>query len=279
MSELAFQSKRHEHGSPAVPVSQRKVVLRDNRGAEQAGTLADNRSNGVVQKKTIVNLTTKNYGYDNNTKSAVAGHVAEAYLDPNDPKNGTAPGGSALAGPMEDLKSLGYQSMIKGHLLNGQLGGPGVEQNLFPITSQANSIHKTHVENHIKSYVSHGNPVFYVVEVTEAAYSSKSPDAKFTCEAYPWNPKKGAQPSAVDKAHPYLPPIDIESYPVKGTTGSGNAVGINVGTDFFGNKVKQSTYALTPLHFLNNQLAHGWGEVGSGMGQSGRDWSHINSVK
>lgn len=274
MGELTKQ-----RSSEGDSVSQRKgaSVLQDNRGLASSD-MRTKAIGQVIQGKTSVKLTSKNYAYDNNTKSSVVGSVAEAYLDPNDPKNGSAPGGGELEGPMEDLKHLGYKSMIKGHLLNGQMGGPGLAQNLFPITSQANSIHKNYVENHIKSYVSHGHPVFYVVEVTDANYSSQSPAAKFTCEAYPWDPNKGEQSSAVDKAHPYLPPIDVESNPEQGTTGSGNAVGINVGTDFFGKKIKQSTYALNSLKFLNNQLASGWGEEGSGKGQHGRDWTYINKL-
>ena len=45
------------------------------------------------------------------------------------------------------------QVYIKGHLLNEQLGGPGVAKNLFPITGQANNDHKLQVEKDVKDLV------------------------------------------------------------------------------------------------------------------------------
>lgn len=42
---------------------------------------------------------------------------------------------------------------IKGHLLNGNVGGPAADSNLYPITGQANSDHKNGPENWVKSRV------------------------------------------------------------------------------------------------------------------------------
>lgn len=55
---------------------------------------------------------------------------------------------------------------IKGHLLNDNLGGPGVADNLYPITHQANVDHDNLVEEPIKEWVNkHGGIVHYQVNV------------------------------------------------------------------------------------------------------------------
>ena len=54
-----------------------------------------------------------------------------------------------------DLKPLvaGPPNYIRGHLLNENLGGKGQMQNMTPITTQANSDHKTKFENKVKKWV------------------------------------------------------------------------------------------------------------------------------
>lgn len=237
--------------------------------------------NAPIQGDTLVDGEPGTFSFDSDSQSEPAGYRAWAYLDPNDPVNGSGPADSALNGSMADLKNLGYKSMIKGHLINGQLGGPGLAGNLFPITSQANSRHKLYAENQIKSEVSKrkgsGWGVYYSVEVTDANRSSGSPDASFTCEAYDWNIAKGQNQSAVVTSSPVLKPLDIESNPVVGTTGSGTVTPLTVGFDAFGNKFKYKNYEPESLSFPNAKLASGWGEMGSGKGSGSRDWSHLSS--
>lgn len=236
------------------------------RRVAQLETVIDGNPNGV-------------YAYNKGKKSEVAGSHAWAYLDPDDEKNGSGPSGTALQGSMADLSNLGYKSMIKGHLMNGQVGGPGVAENLFPITSQANSLHKNFVENFIKKEVTKrkgsGWGVYYSVEVTDSNRSSTSPDACFTCEAYDWDVKKGAQAGAVNVGKPIVKPLDIESHPDKGSTGSGDAVPLLFGYDAFGRKFKYKQYTPPKLNFPNSKLGKDWGEIGSGKGSKGRDWDHV----
>ena len=55
---------------------------------------------------------------------------------------------------------------IKGHLLNDNLGGPGSDENMFPITEDANKKHSSLAETTIKSWVNDdGYYVYYKVEV------------------------------------------------------------------------------------------------------------------
>jgi hypothetical protein len=42
---------------------------------------------------------------------------------------------------------------VRGHLLNENLGGPGVAKNMFPITGKANSQHLQSTERHVKSWL------------------------------------------------------------------------------------------------------------------------------
>lgn len=55
---------------------------------------------------------------------------------------------------------------VKGHLLNHNVGGPGVPSNLFPITAHANSLHHAKVEDKIKKWVNEDRYwVSYTVEI------------------------------------------------------------------------------------------------------------------
>jgi len=67
---------------------------------------------------------------------------------------------------------------FRGHLLNGHLGGPGTEQNLFPISASANHLHEVHVEHEIKTAVNTNKAwVQYRVDVLDRGNG----DATFDC--------------------------------------------------------------------------------------------------
>ncbi|KGK41940.1 hypothetical protein LH51_10775 [Nitrincola sp. A-D6] len=69
---------------------------------------------------------------------------------------GSGPRGTALADVFELLETqgeTGSHGYIKGHLLNDNLGGPGEDRNLFPITQTANSRHHSEIENTAKELV------------------------------------------------------------------------------------------------------------------------------
>ncbi|HMR48216.1 MAG TPA: DNA/RNA non-specific endonuclease [Arachnia sp.] len=50
-------------------------------------------------------------------------------------------------------EGAGQVSYVRGHLLNDNLGGPGVASNLFPITQAANSQHLASIESDVKKWV------------------------------------------------------------------------------------------------------------------------------
>ncbi|MDR0949548.1 MAG: hypothetical protein LBM69_08560, partial [Lachnospiraceae bacterium] len=65
----------------------------------------------------------------------VVGNYMIAHLDPEDPRNGSETGQTEQAGLMRWLGNQEVNSLlIKGHLLNHDLGGLGISENLFPLT-------------------------------------------------------------------------------------------------------------------------------------------------
>ena len=73
-----------------------------------------------------------------------------AKLDPDDVVTGSAVPSTNYAW-MEALNRKTKNLMIRGHLLNHDLGGFGVPENLYPISTGANKLHSVLVENPVKT--------------------------------------------------------------------------------------------------------------------------------
>lgn len=100
---------------------------------------------GVAQRNTWFRFKTKTLDYDDGSgmnKSTDVGEVAEAWIDPSKPVAGTET--PTRTGVFKDL------NLIQGHLVNAQVGGPGVNQNFFPITASMNANHKNNIELPLK---------------------------------------------------------------------------------------------------------------------------------
>jgi hypothetical protein len=202
----------------------------------------------AVQLQTEITGATAKMTYDTNEEETV-GYRMLAKLDPSDPAQGSAPGANEQKELMAYLKQRGFKSLIRGHLMNGQLGGPGIAPNLFPITSQANSQHKYFVENHVKELVTKGLPVAYRVEVKrhkgfDADGSSISAD--FKCQYKAFNPrtKNVVEQNAVT----------VRSEPELGSKGSAETF-----------ETDDPDEQPESLAFSSNQLKKGWGEFGKGQ--------------
>ncbi|MDR0948729.1 MAG: hypothetical protein LBM69_04340 [Lachnospiraceae bacterium] len=120
----------------------------------------------VVQRKTHIEYYPKIYDPKNNydihtfesgvkyilpNVEKLVGDKVIAQLDPSDSRAGTE------TGPTEQNRLMNWlnkqeqnSSLVKGHLLNHDLGGLGISENLFPITTKANSVHKNVVELPVK---------------------------------------------------------------------------------------------------------------------------------
>lgn len=206
----------------------------------------------AAQLKSQVNYKTKPLAFDNRKQSVTAGQQIIALLDPNDPINGSAPGAGEQSNLMEYLKEKkNFKGMVRGHLMNGQLGGPGIAQNLFPITSQANSYHKFYAENHIKQAIDNDIGVMYVVSVN-AEYDADgmlNGAAEFKCSATAWDPTGDVL--EIDSQEPFQT-LTIGSKPEDGTTGEGTVSG-------------SSNVPPKKLTFYTRDLPQGWGEKGKGL--------------
>lgn len=250
-----------------------RTLVQKNRRYKAMNMSVKQPCSPIVQLSTSVYCETKLFKYADNGSEKV-GNKMKAYLDPADPQRGSAPG-NVLSKTMKALEKAGYLHMKRGHLLNDNLGGPGIACNLFPITAEANHLHLLNAENHIKQHLSniYNGGVMYSVEVTEANYTIDDPSCCFTCEAYPWNIATGD----VDKSNPVLYPIDIKSVPIKTSKGNGSVVILPTGTDTFGEQYDYTNnYRATSISFSNSQLPFGWGSIGTGNGRK-RNWSHIHN--
>lgn len=198
-----------------------------------------------IQLATTIEHETDDFSFtdaEGDTDTQEVGVSMKAHLDPNDEREGTSPGGE-----LDNLMTaLGNQypqhRMIRGHLLNGNLGGLGVFENLFPITNRANRLHETQVENHIKNEIEQGRTIDYNVNVTDAAMSEDDADATFHCEAWQANGTK-----IIDK--------NIDSFPSANRRNSAGKEDLNINAP--GNLANGRSYQ-------NANLPGIWGERGSG---------------
>ncbi len=118
-----------------------------------------------------------------------------AYLDPTDPKTGsrTAPGNGIYAN--------GHYNLYQGHLLNANLGGQAITENLFPISPEMNRNHSSQVEDAVKASFLHLNTqkanavggwnnrrLFYRVQVQHPNFNDIRPatiaNTSLVCTAY-----------------------------------------------------------------------------------------------
>ncbi len=229
---VTFNDNRHEMVAQnklqdvirSASVYQRLVSNEGVKNIDSSPSMTTN--DGPIQLKTSVEHDTANFKYrsiDTNNKlsskidkTETVGTRMKAWLDPKDSVTGSAPGGDQ-DNLMKSLKlqgNLASYALIKGHLLNHDLGGFGVAENLFPITKQANVEHLVYAEYAVKqgladAYSSgvNGRGVYYEVQANGPGNCDDylKSGAFFSCAAYTAdtdNKKKGT---------PLMTPIDIQS--------------------------------------------------------------------
>ena len=159
-------------------------------------------SNRILQKKTNIEFTTEQFGIDK--VSCTVGKAMHATLDPWDVVTGSASSEDSVQTDLmrqiyildhipDNNENPGYKNSgnkyVKGHLLNHDLGGPGLCFYLFPITNHANSEHKNKVEMPVKRLLSKlsqlsdkNNSIKYSVKVQNETLGVKNlPSADFQC--------------------------------------------------------------------------------------------------
>ncbi|HET6991790.1 MAG TPA: hypothetical protein VFJ43_10720, partial [Bacteroidia bacterium] len=113
-------------------------------------------------------------------------------LDPAKPIKGQSANLNTSQNEMMDQIRADYGikggNVVKGHLLNDNLGGNALSTNLYPITKAANSAHLGYVENIAKLELwKHGKGIYYSVEVDGVPKITK-PHASFVCQINHWDP-------------------------------------------------------------------------------------------
>jgi len=146
---------------------------------------------GVFQRATEI-AHTPDYvtvGPPSDRKNYKVGKTMTAKLDVKDPVVGTATGPNWTW--MQYLRGQSPGAgVVRGHLLNHDLGGYAVDINLYPISTQANADHSEHVEQKVKGMLnaegskaaaSHAyKRVIYAVNVAETTAHDPS-EAYFNC--------------------------------------------------------------------------------------------------
>jgi hypothetical protein len=122
--------------------------------------LTANSNTPVYQMETKIRNTPQPYTYNSKHDKVDVGKKMEAWLDEDEPIKGQE---AAVNASQEELmmrlrkKYLGKQykkkagHFVKGHMLNDNLGGTALNENLFPITVMANKQHLSYVENKVKA--------------------------------------------------------------------------------------------------------------------------------
>lgn len=148
------------------------------------------KGTGLDGMQTHVDLKTATLG-----GSVVGMEMTADPLGPDHPK-GSSPKSGQQSELMDQLITDPCQSsaskFIRGHLLNDNLGGPGLAENMFPLTGNANSQHLHRIEKTVKKWVNDERYwVTYSVKVTGVQQSlngeDKDPEnyvnATFECSA------------------------------------------------------------------------------------------------
>jgi hypothetical protein len=182
---------------------------------------------------------------------------------PLTPKHETGSAPSASPGVWDDVRPDVLRRdrvglYVRGHLLNQQLGGPGTEQNLTPITYAANSDHLHSVEKVLKGMVNAPKKsqqiVHYEVKVAPASRAAvpdevKDAETKLTRGlSWSWYPM-AAKGDARNPKFEKLPGGDsgfVENVPPWPHTGSGGTVQRAPVEDHSGETVRRQPVAPNP---------------------------------
>ncbi|MBN3945415.1 MAG: DUF4157 domain-containing protein [Nostoc sp. NMS7] len=92
--------------------------------------------------------------------TSVIGVIGPDHPYGSQPKSETAKTNNGIA-----AKLRGGKSHVAAHIVNDQLGGPGITQNLFAFPSTANTVMEKQVEKSMKKAVMDGNYIYYQANV------------------------------------------------------------------------------------------------------------------
>lgn len=84
--------------------------------------------------------------------------------------------------------SLDGGALVKGHLLNDNLGGKALDNNLYPITKEANGSHLHYAENLVKSTLWESRKGVYYKVAVGGTPDIDSPQSTFNITINNWDP-------------------------------------------------------------------------------------------
>jgi Domain of unknown function (DUF4157) len=192
----AMGSKAMQLSAGTTSVSQMK-----NTGIQGAGFLANGQvSNEITQLKTNINHDTTTFdAQSKGTGDFSVGVGMQAELDPAFPVIGSATSMETTS-KLGSICKLFNPGLEQTHLLNADLGGFGVYENLYPMTPKANREHYNKVERHVKEALfkaaknywskvkipeDEGTGIYYDVSVQGThSFSGLKDGTVFNCEAY-----------------------------------------------------------------------------------------------
>ena len=167
-------------------MGERAISLQKGPGVLQKGNVI----HGTCQRETSVTYEYQEISYkatddtsmtDEPPPTTPIGKKTTAQLDPDVPIKGTKPIRNELEDLMNAIQPSGYREKnpyIKGHLLNHNLGGLGIAENMAPLTENANALHEMFVEQGVKNLIYNGYKVDYTVTATVEGKKSSEPLSK-----------------------------------------------------------------------------------------------------
>ncbi|MBS1189276.1 MAG: hypothetical protein H6R10_1068 [Rhodocyclaceae bacterium] len=180
------------HNSPYI-TAQRKQLEKLSGGTVQLQAWSRQALDG---RQTDVTWATGSLGGDVVGLHMEASPLGPEHLQGSPPQSGEQ---ATLMGKLPTATTNSNENKyIRGHLLNDNVGGPGVAANLFPITANANSQHHSLIESKVKNWVNVDKQwVHYKVEVQNIDHNlnkggkNKYVDADLKCEASILDPTNG----------------------------------------------------------------------------------------
>jgi len=129
-----------------------QILLTQKKSISKANSVTQARSGSkTTQLATEISYTQAQINYwrgGANYGPMTVGRIADAFLDPADPKTGSRTG----AAPHPSVYTNGnWPTLYQGHLLNANLGGQAISSNLFPVTPSFNSQHSSIIEDNVKA--------------------------------------------------------------------------------------------------------------------------------
>ncbi len=117
----------------------------------QKNVFSENPSSQIIQRRTEITYNAGAMTYWTSglhTNNLTVGIGTDALLDPADPKTGSR---TAPAPHPSPYTNGNWPTLYQGHLLNANLGGQAIPQNLFPVTPAFNGQHSSVIEDSVKA--------------------------------------------------------------------------------------------------------------------------------